>query len=305
MGKWTSEDIGNLEGKVVIVTGSSSGIGLEAARETAAKGATTIIAVRNAEKGEKALNDIRSTVEDADLRLMILDLANLDSVKNFAEEFKNEYERLDSLINNAGVMVPPYTKTKDGFELQMGTNHFGHFALTAQLMEVLESTEGSRIVNVSSGAHKMGNIDLEDVHWENRSYNRWRAYGDSKLANIYFTKEFNRRNTGQTIATAAHPGWTATELQRNTSLAGILNNVFAQDGPMGALPTLRAAFDEDAEAGDYYGPAGFMEMRGYPVKVPTSDRSKNAETAAKLWDLSEELTGVSFDFGEKEKSAKA
>ncbi|MDH3492949.1 MAG: oxidoreductase [Acidobacteriota bacterium] len=297
---WTTENIPSQQGKVAIVTGSSSGIGFEAARIIAGKGATTIIAVRNAIKGEKAIGQIHEEFEDSDLRLMILDLSSLESVRIFADEYKREFEHLDCLINNAGVMVPPYSKTEDGFELQIGTNHLGHFALTSHLLDLLEATEGARVVNVSSNAHKMGNLDFEDLNWENRNYNKWRAYGDSKIANLYFTSEFNRRNAasgGTAIATAAHPGWTATELQRNTSIAGLLNHVFAQEGAMGALPTLRAAFDPEANAGDYFGPKGFMEMGGYPVRVEMSDRAKDADIAGRLWEVSEEMTGVTFGFG--------
>lgn len=306
--KWTVEKIPNLDGKVVIVTGSSSGIGFEAARVIAGKGATTIIAVRNAEKGASAIDKIREEFKNADLRLMQLDLASLESTKEFADEFKKQYSQLDLLINNAGVMAPPYSKTKDGFELQMGTNHLGHFALTGHLLDTLESTENARVVNVSSGAHKMGSPDLEDLNWENRSYSKWKAYGDSKIANLYFTFAFNKRNResgGKTISTAAHPGWTATELQRNHSIAELLNHVFAQDISIGALPTLRAALDETAEPGDYFGPDGIMEMRGYPVKVEPNDLAKDESIADKLWALSEEMTSVTYDFGEKRKGVTA
>ncbi|MEZ5428742.1 MAG: SDR family NAD(P)-dependent oxidoreductase [Pyrinomonadaceae bacterium] len=306
MTNWSEENIPDQKGKVVIVTGSSSGIGFEAARVLAGKQATVIIAVRNPEKGEKAMEKIRAEFKDADLELIRLDLADLKSVAEFADEFKQKHDRLDLLINNAGVMVPPYSKTADGFELQFGTNHLGHFALTAHLLDMLNATEGSRVVNVSSGAHKIGNIDFDDLTWENRSYSSWRAYGDSKIANLYFTRELDkklRENGFGTIATAAHPGWTATELQRHIGIIELLNNIFAQDIKMGALPTLRAAFDPDAEGGEYFGPGGFMEMWGYPVKTEPNDLAKNEEIAERLWQVSEDLTGVKFEFGQKAQRA--
>ena len=304
--KWTTTNIPNQKGKVVIVTGSSSGIGFEAARVLAGKEATIVIAVRNLEKGKAAAEKINAEFKQADLHILELDLASLDSVKNFAENFKSEYTQLDLLINNAGVMVPPYSKTADGFELQFGTNHLGHFALTGQLLDLLAKTKGARIVNVSSTAHKYGDIDFEDLNWESRSYSPWKAYGDSKIANLYFTNELNQKlgNAGlDIVVTAAHPGWTETELQRNSGLAGFLNGFFAQKISMGALPTLRAAFDTEAKGGEYFGPKGIMEMRGFPIRVDSNDKAKDKETARKLWDVSEKLTGVKFEFGEKSKAA--
>ena len=307
MGNWTTENIPNQKGKVAIVTGSSSGIGFETARVLANKGATVIIAVRNLEKGKNAAQIIDEDFKDSDLHILELDLANLESVKNFAETFKEEYSQLDLLINNAGVMIPPYSKTTDGFELQFGTNHLGHFALTEQLLDILMETENSRIVNVSSMAHKYGNIDFEDLNWEKRTYKAWTAYGDSKIANLYFTFELNRKlkeNNLDIITTAAHPGWTSTELQRNSGLASFFNNFFAQDITMGALPTLRASFDKEAKGGEYFGPKGFKEIRGYPIKVDSNDLSKDENIAKKLWEVSEELTKVTFEFGNKAKAAK-
>ena len=304
--KWDAENIPNQNGKVVIVTGSSSGIGFEAARVLASKDAKVIIAVRNLEKGNAACERIQGEFKDTDLMVMKLDLANLESVKDFAETFRNEYSQLDLLINNAGVMVPPYSKTSDGFELQFGTNHLGHFVLTGWLLDLLINTEGSRIVNVSSGAHIYGKLDFDDLNWENRKYKKWSAYGDSKIANLYFTFELDRKlkeNNLGTITTAAHPGWTATELQRNSGIAGFLNNFFAQDIPMGTLPTLRAAFDPDAKGGEYFGPKGFREMRGYPERVDSNDLSKDKKIAEKLWEVSETLTGVKFELGEKTQTA--
>jgi NAD(P)-dependent dehydrogenase (short-subunit alcohol dehydrogenase family) len=304
--KWTAENIPDQKGKVVIVTGSSSGIGYEAARVLANKKATVIIAVRNPEKGNKAVEKIIEQNKEADVKVMELDLANLESVEKFAENFKKDYSRLDLLVNNAGVMIPPYSKTNDGFELQFGTNHLGHYALTGLLLEVLLRTEGARIVNVSSGAHKVGNLDFEDLTWEKRRYSPWRAYGDSKISNLYFTYELDRKLKEHDLdlpVTAAHPGYTATELQRNMGLFEFLNNIFAQDVSMGALPTLRAATEDGLKGGEYFGPNGFMEMRGYPVRVESNDLSKDEAIAKRLWEVSEQLTGVKFEFNQKTKGA--
>ena len=218
MGKWTEENIPDQAGKIAIVTGSNTGIGFETARMLAENGATVIMAVRTTEKGEKAADKIRAKFDDADLNVLKLDLADLESVKKFANEFKKEYSQLDLLINNAGVMIPPYTKTKDGFELQFGTNHLGHFALTAQLLDVLKQTENARVVNVASLAHTRGDLDFDDLNWEDRSYSKWSAYGDSKLANLYFTYELQRKfeaNNYDTISVVAHPGGTNTDLARS------------------------------------------------------------------------------------------
>jgi len=231
---------------------------------------------------------------------MRLDLADLSSVKHFAEEFVSTYSRLDRLINNAGVMLPPYSKTVDGFELQFGTNHLGHFALTARLMSLLNETNGSRVVNVASSAEKFGRLNFDDLAWEKRQYKGCSAYGDSKIANLYFTYELDRRlkrSSSGVIVTAAHPGWTATELQRHTGIMERLNDFFAQDISMGALPTLRAAYDKEAHGGEYYGPSGFMELRGYPVQVSSNKLSKDQTIAPRLWKVSENLTGVMFDVG--------
>lgn len=301
--KWNTENILSQKGRIVIVTGSSSGIGYETARVLANKQASVIIAVRNLDKGNKALAKIIQQNKDADVQVMELDLANLASVKNFAENFQKNYSRLDLLINNAGVMIPPYAKTRDGFELQFGTNHLGHFALTGQLLKLLISTQGSRIVNVSSGAHNFGKIDFDDLNWEKRNYAQWTAYGDSKLANLYFTYELDRKLKEQginTLVTASHPGWTATELQRTAGdVMKYLNGIFAQNITMGALPTLRAAIEEGLKGAEYFGPNGFMEIGGYPVKVESNELSKDRAIAQKLWLVSEKLTEVKFEFNQK------
>ena len=281
--KWTAENIPDQKGRIAIVTGSSSGIGFEAAKALANKNAKVIIAVRNLAKGEKAKSKILSKNKNANVELMKLDLADLSSVKAFAQEFKNKFQKLDLLINNAGVMIPPYSKTKDGFELQFGTNHLGHFALTLQLLDLINATPNARIVNVASAAHKYGNIDFNDLNWEKRKYKSWRAYGDSKIANLYFTQELGRKLIDKkVIVTAAHPGWTATDLQRHSGLFSFLNNFFAMNQEQGALPTLRAATDDSANSGDYFGPDGWQEWRGYPVKVDMTKLAKDDNIAKKI-----------------------
>jgi NAD(P)-dependent dehydrogenase (short-subunit alcohol dehydrogenase family) len=295
--KWDSDDIADQNDRVGIVTGASSGIGYETARVLANKKAMVIIAVRNLQKGNSAVDKIKVENSDADVHVMELDLANLASVRSFAEKFKRQSNRLDLLINNAGVMMPPYSKTADGFELQFGTNHLGHFALTGLLIDLMIKTENSRIVNVSSGAHHYSDLNFDDLNWANRSYHKTKAYSDSKIANLYFTYELDRKLKERNLSTSAiasHPGWTATELQRHAGILRFLNRFVAQDISMGALPTLYAAVGPDVKGSDYYGPSGWREMRGYPKKVESSKRSHDKAIAQKLWKVSEELTGVIF-----------
>jgi len=257
-----------------------------------------IMAVRNLQKGNAALDKIKAGYQDADVKVMELDLASLESVRRFAENFKKNFSQLDLLINNAGVMMPPYSKTADGFELQFGTNHLGHFALTGLLMDLIIKTENSRVVNVSSMSHKSGKIDFNDLYWEKRTYKKMRAYGDSKIANIYFTFELQRRLEqagSNTIAVASHPGWTETELQRHVGFLHFLNRFLSQGIDMGALPTLYAAIAPDVEGGDYYGPAGWQEIRGYPKRVESNKLSQDKDIAQKLWRVSEELTGIEYE----------
>lgn len=297
MSKWTTNDIPDLTGKVIIVTGSTSGIGKETAREVAKKNATTIMAIRNLEKGKKVKEELLTEYPDANLFLLKLDLSDLTSIKDFVLEFNQQFQSIHYLINNAGVMMPPYSQTKDGFELQMGTNHLGHFALTGLLFPLLKKTKGSSIINVSSMAHRAGNIDFDDLDWTKRKYNRSRAYGDSKIANLYFTYELQRIVNQQkldVIVTAAHPGWSATELQRHAGPLALLNIVFGQKPSKGALPTLRAAFDPQKQGGDYYGPRGLLEFGGYPKKVNSNKRSHQNDTAKRLFEVSTELTKVTF-----------
>ncbi len=294
--KWDSDSISDQKGKTVIVTGASSGLGFETARVLANKNATVIVAVRNEEKGNAAVKKIKEQNLNADVQVMIVDLANLKSVHQFADNFKKKFNKLDLLINNAGVMTPPYSKTKDDFELQIGTNHLGHFALTGLLIDMIKKTSGSRIVNVSSIAHKIGKLNFEDLNWEARSYKKNRSYADSKLANLYFTKELQKRlnkQSSEVVVASAHPGGTATELARHSLFYTALN-LIAQDSRMGALPTLYAAVAPDVQGNDYYGPGGFQEFRGYPKKVKPAAHAQKDDIAKKLWEVSESMTGVCY-----------
>lgn len=296
--KWKTDHIPQQTGKIAIVTGANSGIGLEAARLLAQKGSQVIMACRSLEKGHAAAESIRATGPSGDVQVSQLDLGSLESVKNFAENFNASHDRLDLLIANAGVMMPPRrTETADGFELQLGTNHLGHFALVGRLLPPLLATPSSRVVVVSSIAHKTGSIDFDDLNWQSQSYGRMKAYGQSKLANLLFTYELQRRlkQTGaSTIANAAHPGWTATNLQRDASLFRALNPLLAMSPQQGALPILAAATLPDTSGGDYYGPDGLFELRGWPTKVKSTPAARDQEAAARLWQVSQELTGVSF-----------
>ena len=293
--RWDGRLMLDQSGKVAIVTGAGSGLGFETVRTLAGKNAKVVMAVRNAAKGREAAARIKKECPRADVDVMELDLADLSSVRKFAQDFTKRFSRLDLLINNAGVMVPPYGKTVDGFELQFGTNHLGHFALTVLLIDMLKNVSGSRIVTVSSGAHAFGMLDFDDLNWEKRRYNAWQAYGDSKLANLYFTRELQRRldeEGSDALAVAAHPGWAATELQRHQWWVRLLNNFFAQPAGMGALPTLYAATAPDVHGSEYFGPDGKGQMRGYPVKVQSSKRSRDMVVACRLWEVSEEMTGI-------------
>lgn len=296
---WNADQIPNQSGRVAIVTGANSGIGLVAARTLAQRGARVIMACRNEQKANEALTSIRAADPEADVEFRHLDLSSLGSVKGFAESILASEDRLDLLINNAGVMMPPTrSETADGFELQFGVNHLGHQALTAILLERLTATPGSRVVNVASQAHRGGKIDFEDLQWQGRGYKKMASYGQSKLANLLFSFELDRRLKASGIDTksvAAHPGWTATDLQRHSLSARFFNPLLAMKPEQGALPTLRAATDPDVRGGEYFGPCGVLEMRGNPVKVGSSKRARDTESAAKLWQVSENLTGVRFD----------
>jgi len=295
MTKWTLNQMPDQTGRVVVVTGANTGIGFETAAALVAKNAQVVLACRNQQKAEDALNRIRERTPDAELRFIPFDLASLNSIRGFGETFRSDFDRLDLLINNAGVMVPPLGHTEDGFELQFGCNHLGHFALTGRLVDLLQATPHARVVTVSSLTHRMGAMDFDNLNAE-KGYKKMSAYGQSKLANLLFTFELQRRleNAGSdVVATAAHPGWTGTDLQRHTSLIEFFGSL-AQGPARGALSTLRAAVDPQAKGGDYFGPRGLFELRGLPKKVGTTRAAKNELDARRLWHLSEELTGVSF-----------
>jgi NAD(P)-dependent dehydrogenase (short-subunit alcohol dehydrogenase family) len=295
---WTTNDIPDQTGKVAIVTGANSGIGYETARALTQKGATVIMACRNMDKAKKAASQIRAENPSGEIEVMQLDLGDLDSVHTFADEFKNRYILLNLLINNAGIMHPPYGQTRQGFETQCGVNHLGHFALTGLLLDIIMHTPVSRVVTVSSLYHMFGRINFDNLNAEKR-YNASAAYSQSKLANMLFTYELQRSLKvagNDTIATAAHPGWTETNLQQHSGTLRFLNRFFAQTPEMGALPTLRAATAVDVQGGDYYGPGKRMGMVGYPKKIKSTARSHNTAVASKLWDVSEELTGVHYSF---------
>jgi NAD(P)-dependent dehydrogenase (short-subunit alcohol dehydrogenase family) len=288
--KWTPSDLPSLDGRTAIVTGANSGIGLAAARELARAGARVVLAVRDTDKGDRAAASIDGATE-----VRRLDLADLASVREFASAHDGD---IALLINNAGVMAVPKSRTADGFEMQIGTNHLGHFALTNLLLPQVRD----RVVTVSSTAHGMGKIDLDDLNWERRRYERWRAYGQSKLANLLFTLELQRRLAeagSEVVAVAAHPGYASTNLQSRTgsriqnAVMAVSNKLLAQSDEQGAWPTLYAA-TADVAGGAYVGPDGFKESRGHPKLVGRSKAANDAETARGLWDLSEELTGVTF-----------
>ncbi|MBN1465423.1 SDR family NAD(P)-dependent oxidoreductase [candidate division KSB1 bacterium] len=293
--RWSSSDIPNQSGRLAVVTGGNSGIGYETALALAAKNATVILACRDEKRGEIAAEKINTANGVSNAIFMRLDLASLRSVREFSDNFRRTYAHLDLLINNAGVMMPPYGETEDGFELQFGVNHLGHFALTGLLLDSVLRTAGSRIVTVSSSAHQWGAVNFDDLNCGN--YSRVKAYGQSKIANLYFTYELQRRleRAGvSAIAVAAHPGWTATNLQQHAFFFRALNPVLGQSPAMGALPTLYAATAPDVRGGDYYGPDGFMQSRGYPIKVQSNALSHDRGVAERLWRASEELTQVSF-----------
>lgn len=301
---WTTKDISNLSGKTIIVTGGNSGLGFESVKVFAGKGAEVIMACRSLEKGGKAKTEILKNIPEGKIEVAELDLADLNSVHRFVKNFQQNHSRLDVLLNNAGIMTTPYFKTKDGFEGQLGTNHLGHFALTGLLLPVLEKTPKSRVVNVSSMAHKQGKMDFDNLLFENgKGYSPMKSYGRSKLANLLFTYELQRffeSNKTDSISVAAHPGVSQTDLFRYLDekwyfrLVGPAFKAISQEGKMGALPQVRASVDPHVKGGEYYGPNGFMELKGYPVKVQSNSRSHNEEDAKKLWEVSEKLTGVKF-----------
>jgi NAD(P)-dependent dehydrogenase (short-subunit alcohol dehydrogenase family) len=301
--KWTAEQIPDQTGRTAVVTGANSGLGLATARELARAGAAVVLACRNQEKGRDAQREVEAAVPAAKVELAKLDLASLDSVREFADGFLDAHERLDLLINNAGLMAPPRGRTADGFELQFGTNVLGHFALTGRLIGAMEGRDDARVVTLSSNAHKFGRIDFDDLQSERR-YFRWTAYGQSKLGDLMLALELDRRlrAAGSSVKSlAAHPGYAATNLQSaappaiDRAVMTVTNRLVAQSGDMGALPTLYAATHPDLEGGTYVGPDGFLEQRGHPHPVTPSRAARDEEKARRLWDVCEELTGVRFE----------
>jgi NAD(P)-dependent dehydrogenase (short-subunit alcohol dehydrogenase family) len=303
--KWTAEQIPDQGGRTAVVTGANSGLGLVTARELARAGARVVLACRNLAKGEAARRQIEAAAPGAPLELEELDLSSLDSVRAFAGRYRERHDSLDLLINNAGVMAPPRGRTADGFELQFGTNHLGHFALTGLLVGAIEGREDGRVVTLSSTAHRTGRIAFDNLGGEHR-YFRWRAYGQSKLANLLFALELERRlrASGSTVKSlAAHPGYAATNLQFaapplvDRLVMKLGNAVIAQSEEMGALPTLYAATEPGLAGGTYVGPDGLGEQRGHPKPVSPNRAARDEQVARRLWEASEEMTGVRFELG--------
>jgi NAD(P)-dependent dehydrogenase (short-subunit alcohol dehydrogenase family) len=306
--KWTEADIPDQSGRTAFVTGANAGLGYETARALAERGAHVVMACRNAQKADDAAARITALAPSGSVEVLLTDMADLDSVAGSAAQFLAEHERLDLLINNAGIMATPHATTPQGFEAQFGVNHLGHFALTAALLPALAAAgEGSRVVNVSSNGHKMGKMRFDDLQATSR-YRPWTAYFQSKLANLLFTSELQRRLTAAgspTIAVAAHPGGSRTELADKSTSRHPLNllmqvtrpiaePLFSQSAAMGALPQLHAAAAPGVEGNDYYGPDGLGEMKGHPTKVDRTARAKSVEDAARLWEVSVELTGADY-----------
>src|SRR4051812_21449598 len=299
--KWTADDIPDQTGKLAIVTGANSGLGLVTALEFALHGAEVVVAARSSEKGEGAVKEIRAAAPGApEPRAAVLDLASLDSVRSFAAGLAGQ--RIDLLINNAGVMMTPRSTTTDGFELQLGTNHLGHFALTGLLLEALGRSESARIVTLSSNEHKAGKLDFDDLQMEH-DYNPRRSYQRTKLANAVFAVELDRRlrAAGSPVKSVfAHPGYSATNLQSTgptgiaKAMMKISNRLIAQSAERGALPTLYAATAPGVEGGEYYGPDGPGEFRGYPKRSKAIPTAYDETIASRLWEVSEELTGVRY-----------
>lgn len=306
MGKWTEHDIPDLTGKVALVTGANSGLGFSTARALASKGAHVVLACRDVLKAERAMAEIRAQLPDAKLECLLLDLSSLVSVREAINTFTIHRERLDILCNNAGLMTLPYMKTRDGFEMLFATNFLGHFALTAGLLDVIRRTPQARIVSVSSLTERMGRLDIEDLNWERTPYARRGAYARSKLANLVFALELDRRLSGagiNAISVAAHPGYSATQIAIGgvdaprsrvrafwSHLVGIGNALFAQPAHMGALSTLYAATADEVRGGDYIGPDGWYELRGQPKRVRASRQAQDQALAIRLWESAERMT---------------
>lgn len=294
---WHPGLIPDLQDKTLLVTGANSGIGLEAVKQFADKGATVIMACRNTGKAEEAARAVRQHTPGAQLDILPLDLADLASIGQFADAVKARYGAVDVLLNNAGLMAPPLQRTRDGFEMQFGTNHLGHFALTGQLVEVLEAAPAPRVVQVSSVMHRIGKFYWDNLNAE-KWYSRWAFYGQSKLANLVFARDLNRRleTAGLKVrAYAVHPGYSATHLQDTVIGGQIINKIMAQPARMGCLPGVMAATSDAVQPGGYYGPNGrFLELRGYPAPSYARRIASNRQVAQRLWDVSETLTGIRY-----------
>ncbi len=293
---WTPDDISDQTGRIAIVTGANSGIGFHTAAHLAAKGATVLLACRNTEKANAARERIRTAVPDSTVVVSTVDLADLSSIEQFADRTLSTHASIDLLINNAGIMIPPYGTTVQGHELQFGTNHLGHFALTGRLLPGLLNSPESRVVTVASTANRFGRIDFDDLNHQKR-YIPWEAYGQSKLANLLFGFELSRRLESHhpaLLSTVAHPGFTSTAITRQSWWMPTFTPMFGQNPDLGSWPTLRAATDATAGPGSYWGPRWFFELWGAPVKVSSSRASRDTEAAARLWAISEKLTGVRY-----------
>jgi NAD(P)-dependent dehydrogenase (short-subunit alcohol dehydrogenase family) len=300
MGKWTEDDIQDQSGRIALITGANSGIGFECTRVLAKKGATVVMACRNTNKGNEARNQLLQLIPDAKLVVMELDLSDLDSVRTFAATFQSSYEKLDMLMNNAGVMIPPYTKTKQGYELQFGTNYLGHFALTGLLLPLMNDVDNSRIITVSSLAGNNAKIDFDDLNSDSKPYKKWDAYGQSKLAELIFSFELARRlenSNSKTISVCAHPGGSNTNLQRTTGffLKNVLFPLLSHSPDKAALPSLLAATDQLATNGTYWGPSGFGELKGPPHKAKIPAAAQDKAIGSRLWKVGEDLTEVKYD----------
>ena len=300
MNHWTAEDLPDQTGRTALVTGANSGLGFQTSLELASKGARVLMACRNPARAQDALGRLRLAVPNAAVELVAMDLASLESVRTAAEDIAERMPQLDLLVNNAGIMAVAESQTADGFERQFGTNHLGHFALTGRVLPLLLAAPAPRVVTVSSLAHVFGNLDFEDLQGT-QGYRRWRAYGHSKLANLLFTTELQRRGGGMPLAVAAHPGYAATHLQQGQGLAAfealmrVGNRAVAQSDVAGALPSLYAATMPDVRGDDFFGPH-LLGMRGSPVRTWRTPRARNAADARRLWEVSEELTRVEYAF---------
>jgi NAD(P)-dependent dehydrogenase (short-subunit alcohol dehydrogenase family) len=309
MTKWTAQDIPDQTARTILITGANSGLGLRSSEALAAKGAHVVMACRNAEKAARALDEVKANATTSEPELIRLDLSDLSSVRDVAAEVNERFDSVDVLMNNAGIMAVPKGRTADGFESQMGTNHLGHFALTGLVLPTLLAAASPRVVTVSSTGHRMGTIHLDDLNYEQRKYTRWGAYGQTKLANLLFTSELQRRATEahtSLLAVAAHPGYAATNLTTGPatgapkffgSVMQFGDRVVGQSDVMGALPQLYAATMPDVVGNDYWGPDGFAEQRGHPQRVGRNRSARDADTANRLWETSERLTGVTYDWG--------